>query len=316
MVIDPEGEFPHDEQMPPAASEPAPVTAATTSSPRVSHSRRRFVPFGLLGIMTIGTGLAAFFAVQEGTNPSEALASALTNSLRFRTAATTTSIGVKEPGGTVTVTSEGVASFDTAASRQVLRIVSGNERIDEVVVSDGSKVYVHLDGGIIARVAAGKSWVSIPSGQSVATSVTAGGGAGNDAAIVRVLSAPGNDVSDLGPSRLNNQDVHLYSARLTSSQINRDIAREHLSQFERQAIALVHIPAVTYTLAINGANQLTQIKAAVHLDAGGQQLVEHLTESYSRYGTKVTVTPPLAREVIPFQTYLQLAQKKGMPVII
>jgi hypothetical protein len=60
----------------------------------------------------------------------------------------------------------------------------------------------------------------------------------------------------------------------------------------RQAIALVHIPAITYTLAINGTNQLTQMKATLHLQADGQQITEHLTADYSRYGTKVTVTAP------------------------
>jgi hypothetical protein len=184
------------------------------------------------------------------------------------------------------VTSEGVINFDTGASRQVLRIGSGNERIGEVVVSDGSKIYVHLGGGIIAKVAAGKSWVSLASGQSVATSVTGGGGASNDAAILRVLSAPGNDVSDLGPSRVNGQDVHLYSVHLTRSQINRDIAQEHLPQIVRQAIALVHIPAVTYTLAINGANQLTRMTAAV---------VFTPTDSRSR-NTSPRATPITARK--------------------
>jgi len=146
--------------------------------------------------------------------------------------------------------------------------------------------------------------------------VTGGGGAGDSAAILRVLSATGNDVSDLGSSRVNGRDVHLYSVHLTRSQINRDIAQEHLPQFMRQAIALVHIPAITYTLAINGTNQLTQMRATLHLQADGEQVTEHLTEGYSHYGTKVTVTAPPSYEVIPFQTFLQIAQKKGVPVTI
>jgi hypothetical protein len=315
MDIDPEGEPPHDEQVVPVTPEAAPVTAPTTFTTPKSRSGRRLIPFALLGIMTIGAGLAAFFAVREGTTPSEAVASALTNSLQLKSAATTMSIGIKEPGGSATITSEGVTNFDTAAATQVVQIVSGNERIGERIVSDGSKIYVHLDGGVIAKVVAGKSWVSLPSGQSAASSVT-GGGAGNVNAILRVLSATGNDVSDLGSSRVNGDDVHLYSVHLTRSQINRDIAQEHLPQFMRQAIALVHIPAITYTLAINGTNQLTQMKATLHLQADGQQITEHLTEGYSRYGTKVTVMAPPSYEVIPFQTFLQIAQEKGVPVTI
>jgi len=316
MDIDPEGEPPHDEQAAPVTPEAALVTAPTTFTTPKSPRGRRFIPFALLGIMTIGAGLAAFFAVREGTTPSEAVASALTNSLQLKSAATTMSIGIKEPGGTATITSEGVTNFDTAAATQVVQIISGNERIGERIVSDGSKIYVHLDGGIIAKVVAGKSWVSLPSGQSAASSVTGGGGAGNVDAILRVLSATGNDVSDLGSSRVNGDDVHLYSVHLTRSQINRDIAQEHLPQFMRQAIALAHIPAITYTLAINGTNQLTQMKATLHLQAAGRQITEQLTEGYSRYGTKVTVTAPPSYEVIPFQTFLQIAQQKGVPVTI
>jgi hypothetical protein len=316
MDIDREGESLNDGHRTQEPSQSAPVTAPKTSAMPTAGSKRRIVPFALLGIMTVGTGVAAYFAVRDGGSPSDAVASALTNSLQFKSAATTTSIEVEESAGTATVTSEGVASFDSATASQAVQIVSDNEHIDERVISDGSKIYVHLDGGAIARVVAGKSWVSLPSGQSAASSVAGGSGTGNAAAIIKVLSATGNDVSDLGSSRVNGNDVHIYSVHLTRSQINRDIAQEHLPQFMRQAIALVHIPAITYTLAINGMNQLTQMKATLHLQSAGQKVTEHLSEGYSRYGTKVTVTAPPSSEVIPIETFLQIAQEKDMRVTI
>jgi hypothetical protein len=315
MDIDPEGEPPHDEQVLPVAPEAAPVTAPTTFTTPTSRSGRRLVPFALLGLMTVEVGLVAFLAVSESTTPSETLASALTNSLQFKTAAVTMSIGVQGPGSTATITSGGVTNFDTGATTQVMQIVSGKQRIGEHIVSDGSTIYVHLDGGVIAKVVAGKSWVSLPSGQS-AGSVAGGSGVGNAFALLRVLSATGNDVSDLGSTRVRGHEVHRYSVHLTRSQINQDIAQEHLPQFMRQAIALVHIPAITYTLAINGTNQLTQMEATLHLQADGQQLTEHISAGYSRYGTKVTVTAPPSHEVIPFQTFLQIAQEKGARITI
>jgi hypothetical protein len=307
MDINSEGEPPHDER-----GSTAPVAVRVTAP----ASKRRLVPLVLLGIMTVGTGLAALFAVRESTTPSDAVASALMNSLQFKSAATTTSIEVEESESTATITSKGVTSFDTAATSQVVHIVSGGERIGEHVIGDGSKIYVHLDGGVIARVVTGKSWVSLPSGQSAASSVAGGSGAGNAAAIIKVLSATGNDVSDLGSSRVSGHTVHLYSVHLTRSQINRDIAQEHLPQFMRQAIALVHIPAITYTLAINQTNQLTQMRAILHLQSNGRQVTEHLAEDYSRYGAKVKVTAPPSHEVIPLETFLQIAQEKGMRVTI
>jgi hypothetical protein len=316
MNIDLGDEPRRDDQSSPAAPEVAPMADRTTFTTSRSHDGRRFIPLALLGIMTVGVGLAAFLAVNEGTTPSQAVASALTNSLRFKTAATTTSVVATEPGGTATITSKGIGNFDTAASTQVVKIVNGNERIDEHVVSIGSKIYLHLDSGVIAKVVAGKSWVSISNGQSAASGATGASGAGNTAATLRVLSATGNDVSDLGSSRVNGHDVHLYSVHLTRSQINRDIAQERVPQFLRQAIALVHIPAITYTLAINGTNQLTQLTANLHLRADRQQITEHLTEDYSRYGTELTVTAPPSNEVIPFQTFLKIAQEKRTRVTI
>jgi hypothetical protein len=315
MDIDPEGEAPRDVQRSPAP-EDAPAAASRTLTTSKSRSTRHLIPFSLVGIMTIGAGVTAFFAVRDSTTPSEAVASALTNSLQFKSAATTTSIEVKEIGGTATITSEGVTSFDSPDTTQAVQIVGDNERIGEQVISDGPKIYVHLDGGAIARIVAGKSWVSLPSGQSAASSVAGGSGASNAAATIRVLSAPGNDVSDLGSSKVNGHDVHLYSVHLTRSQIHRDIAQERLPTFMRQAIALVHIPAITYTLSINGTNQLTQMKATLHIQLDGRQVTELLTEGYSRYGTKVTVTAPPSSEVIPLQTFLQIAQEKDMHVTI
>jgi len=48
--------------------------------------------------MTIGTGLAAFFAVQESSTRRMRWRRPLTNSLRFKTAVITTTIRVKESG--------------------------------------------------------------------------------------------------------------------------------------------------------------------------------------------------------------------------
>ena len=294
------------------------VTASTPKRATAPESRtgRRLIPFALLGILTVGAGVAAFLAVDEGVTPSAAVASALTNSLHSKSAAVAISADITESGGMATVTSNGVINFTTAAARQAVRIVSGNEHVGEEVVSDGSTIYVHLDGGLIAKVVSGKSWLSLPSGQSEASGVTGGGGAGNAAATLRVLSATGNDVSDLGNARVDGQNVHLYAVHLTRSQINRDIAQEHLPEITREAIAQVHVPAITYTLAISGANQLLQTSTSLHLKADGQPVTEHLVERYSHYGTKVTVTAPPSREVIPFQTFLRLALAKGVHVTV
>jgi hypothetical protein len=313
MHIDPKGEPSDHGQVPSMEPDAAPASRSTA---RRSRNGRGIVPFALLGVMTIGVGLAAFFAVVESTTPSDAVASALTNSLRFKSAATTLSVRATEAGGRTDITSEGVTSFESPEATQVVRVSSGDEHFVEHVVSDGSTIYLSLNGGVIAKVVPGKSWLSLPSGQSTASSVTGGGSASSDSATLRVLSATGNDVTDLGSSRMNGHNVHRYSVHLTRSQINRDIAQEHLPLFMRQAIALVHIPAITYTLAINGANQLAQMKTTLHLQADGQQIAEHLTEGYSRYGTRVTVAKPPSNEVIPFQTFLQIAEQKDLHVTI
>ena len=67
MDIDPEGEPSHHDQVPPVAPEAGTVAPPTTDT---AQSGRRYVPFVLLGVLTIGVGLAAFFAVSEGAPPS------------------------------------------------------------------------------------------------------------------------------------------------------------------------------------------------------------------------------------------------------
>jgi hypothetical protein len=316
MDIDHEGQSSPDEVAPSMVSDASLVAPPRRATVPTSTGGRRLIPFALLGIMTIGAGLAAFFAVWTGTTPSQALASALTNSLRFRSAAITVSLAVSEPGGTATITSEGTTNFDTTDTNQHTQIVSGNQHIREHTISEGQTIYIHIDGGVIARVVPGKSWVSLPATQSAASGSTVGGGASNSAAVLRVLSATGNDVSDLGASRVNGESVHLYAVHLTRSQITRDIAREDLPQYTRQALALVHIPAITYTLAIDGANQLMETKANLHLRVDGQKITERLTEGYSHYGAKFTVVAPPPREVIPYLKFIQIAQAKDEHVTI
>jgi hypothetical protein len=314
MDNDSEGKPPNDEER---SSEPQYGGAAAPESPsRKSRSGRRFIPFALLGVMTVGTGIAAYFAVRDNTTPSEALSSALTNSLKFKSAAITTAIGVSESQGTATITSKGATDFDNGSSNQVMQIAGGGQQIGEHIISDRSTIYVHIDGGAIARVVAGKSWVSVPNGQSAANSSIVGGGGGNSTAILRVLSVPGHDVSDLGLSRVNADVVHLYAVHLSRSEINRDLAREHLPQSMRQAIGLIHIPSVTYTVAIDGANRLTELKTTLHVQIAGQHVTEHVAESYSHYGTRVSAIAPPSHEVVPFQRYLQLAQGRGENVTI
>jgi len=316
MDIDPGHEPPHDEQVPTVAPEAAPVVAPTAVPTRSSRSGRRLVPFALLGIMTVGAGLGAFFAVRESTTPSEALSSALTHTLDLKTAAINSSVVAEIPGGNTTITIKGAASFETDVAAQDMQIASGNERVDERIVSDGSHIFVHIDGGVIAKIVAGKSWVSISTGQSAASSVAGSSGAGNSAAILRVLSAPGNDVADLGFSRVSGNEEHRYSVHLTRAQIKQDVAQEHLPLFMRQAIAIVQIPAVTYTMAINGENELTRLTATVVLQAGGQHINEFLTQNFSHYGTKVSVKVPPSSEVVPFERFLQIAQAENQHVTI
>jgi hypothetical protein len=306
MDINPESEPQHDH----ATERVAPAALPESANPR------RYIPFALLGAMTAGVGIAAYIAVRDNSTPSQAVASALTNSLKFKSAALSISIGISEPGGTATIKSQGGTNFDTGATNETLQIIGGNQRIGEHIVSDGSKIYVHLDGGVIAKVVGGKSWVSVPSGQSTASSTPVGGGAGNSSAILRVLSATGDNVSDLGPSRVNGATVHLYSVHLTRSQIKRNLAQERLPRFMRQDTAGLNIPPITYTLAIDSANQLAQLKGIVHLKAEGQTIAEHLVENYAHYGTKVSVTTPPPNEVIPLQTFLQIAAEKGANVTI
>ncbi len=309
MSFDPEGQRQHGQEATLTALAP-PARSTNTGSPR------RYIPFALLGVLTIGAGVAAYVAVRDNATPSQAVASALTHSLALKSAALTSSIEIDEPGGNAAIKLEGTTNFDTGATNESLQIDAGIQRISERVISDGPKIYVHLDGGAIAKVAAGKSWVSVPSGKSTASSSAVGGGVSASSAILRALSAPGDNVSGLGSSRVHGVTVHLYSVHLTRSQIKHNLSQEHLPRFMRQDTAGLNIPAITYTLAVDNANRLTELKGTVDVRTGGPTIVEHLEENFLHYGTKVTVTAPRPSEVIPLQTFLHIAAEKGENVLI
>ncbi len=315
MDIDPEGGTPHDST--PAIAAPfAPVVSQTKRTPPQSGNHRRYIPFALLGVLTVGAGVAAYVAVRGDATPSQAVASAVTHSLQLKSAALKVAVGIGESGGTAAIRSEGATNFDTGATNQTLQIIAGNQHISEHIVSDGAKIYIHLDGGAIAKLVAGKSWVSVSSGRSTTSSSAVGGGATNSAVTLRALSATSDDVTDLGSARLNGATVHLYSVHLTRSQIKRTLSRERLPRFLQQSAAGLNLPAITYTLAIDSANVLTELKGTEHLKAGGQTILEHFVENFSHYGTPVTVKTPPPSEVISLQRFLQIAAEKGSNVTI
>ena len=117
MDIDPEGNPPHDEPVPVRR----PVTAPTAFGLPAARNGRRSSPFALLGIMTVGTGLAAFFAVRESSAVRRGgLGADEFTAVRVCGHHDSQSRSMS-PEVRTTITSEGVTSFDTAATTRWCR---------------------------------------------------------------------------------------------------------------------------------------------------------------------------------------------------
>lgn len=290
-------------EAPTSTAAPAPVQAGSGQ-----RAGRRLVPFSLLGILTVGTAVAATLAVVGSTSAAATLASAASNSIATHSADVTLNLEGTVDGQNITMTGNGPIDFDTNESSMTMHInvLGSQETLSEIY--DGQTVFVNL-GDLLGKLNLGKSWVSVPIGQvKSAGSSLPGGGAGDPTALLHLLSAQGNTVTALGPSDVDGHTLQEYSVVITPQSLARDIAQAHLPSWMASAMSLVHNAAETEKVGINSANELQSVASTVTATISGQKLVETVTEEFSNFGVPVTITDPPSNEVLPFSALLQIGQ--------
>jgi hypothetical protein len=72
-------------------------------------------------------------------------------------------------------------------------------------------------------------------------------------------------------------------------------------------------PDLSDKVYVDAAGQLVRLTTDVNETLAGQSLSETATMDFSNYGTSVSVTAPLAGEVVPFQSFLKDAQALSSP---
>jgi hypothetical protein len=302
---------------PAGMEEGVPVSAASelagANSGPGSPSRRGLRALVLAGVILIGCGVGAYFAVGNGPSASAAVAAAMTHSLGNHTADMTMSMTGQVAGQTISMHATGAINFTNDQTNMNMQISSNGQNISERAVYDGQTVFVNL-GSIIGELVPGKSWVSINIGQagsSTGTSALPGGGTGDPNAMMRVLTAQGNSVRPLGGSVIDGVSVQGYAVKLTPAVIARDIAHAHLPSWMAKSMTLLHGADVTYDVYIDSANLLERISATIDGMVDQQKLVENIEMDYSNYGTAVTVVDPPGSQVLPFNQFVADAAQRN-----
>jgi hypothetical protein len=286
---------------------------AVRASPPGPGRGKALIVLSVAAVVLIAAGLGGYFVFGRGADASAAVSTALTDSLHDRTADLTMNMTIS--GGTTTakITADGDTDFTNDQTNLTMNIGELGHSLTERAVYDGATAFVNL-GEVVGEIVPGKSWVSLSIGQQGSGSGAGGltnGMSGNPTAMLKVLSAQGNDVTPLGGSTVDGDPVQGYSVKMTPAELKKDVSEEHLPSWMQQAMAQVHESDVTYQVYIDGSNLLKSVANTVHITADNQTLVEHMNMTYSNYGTSVSVVDPPSDQVVPFSQFLQAATAKG-----
>lgn len=305
---------------PPAFVPPpmAPMAARTGRAPspaRCGRQRHTVLVVTTALALLAGIGVGAYVALgnSPGASAAETLSSALTDSLQNKSADVALNISVTGAGATATIDGNGAVDFADDTANLTMAINERGQALTERVIYEGGTAYINM-GGLVGYLVPGKSWVSLTVGQvgaGIGGIGTGGGTTSNPTAMLKVLSAAGNDVTSLGPSNVDGDAVQGYSVHLTQAQVEKDLATAHLPSWMEQAVSGVQHPEVTYRVFIDGSGLLQSMTGTVDFTDSGESFVERIATGYSSYGTSVSVVDPPASQVVPFEQFVQAADQKS-----
>jgi Protein of unknown function (DUF2510) len=238
----------------------------------------------VLGGAVVAT--VSFVVVGRRSDANAAVVAAVNAALSDRTADVAITGSGSTAGSSFSITGTGAIDFTQRAMQVSLDVNDGTQQLNEEVVYQNKVIYVNV-GNAIDQIVPGKSWVSLTLSQLSSaggmSSFGSGNTLGNDpAAALQSLRQEGNGATDLGSSTVDGMNVEGYSVQLTN-------------------------PAVGYRVYVDSAGQLVRLTTAVNETRADQGLSETATMDFSHYGASVSVTPPPAGEVAPFQTFLKAA---------
>ena len=268
-------------------------------------------------VLALTGGASAFGALTSESSANAAVTSAMTDAIGSRTATVSVSGSVSAGGQVLPVLGSGQLDFASGASEMQMTI--GNDsigRIDESVIFDGDVLYFNL-GDLISQMVPGKSWVSLDlssvTGSGVAQQLGPTGGltTNDPAAVLRALSEEGGVASDLGPSTVGGFPVEGYSVTLDPSAVRAALDRSGLPAWMKRITSQISDTGLSYRVYIDGSGQLRRLESDSTESADGQTVATNETLDFSGYGETLTIAAPPSGKVVPFLTFVKIANSEG-----
>jgi hypothetical protein len=257
----------------------------STEKPKRTGTRRALRALSVvLGAAVVAIG--SFIIVGRHSDANAAVVAAVNSALAGHSADISLTGSGSAAGSSFSITGTGSIDFTQNTAQVSVDLADGAQQVSEQVMYDNKVIYVNL-GSAIGQIFPGKSWVSLSLSQLSPTGGVSSLGSGttfgsDPAAALQTLRQEGNTATDLGPSTVDGASVEGYSVHITN-------------------------PDLDYRAYVNSAGQLVRLTADVHATLAGQSVHEADTVDFSNYGAPVSVTPPPAVEVAPFQTFLNVA---------
>jgi hypothetical protein len=250
-------------------------------------------------------GVVLGVTLRTGPDADAAIVSAVNSAIGQKSAHATISGSVQLQGRTAALTGTGSYDFtDNAVQLSVNIGVDGQQESLQLIYLGGT-VYEGLPQ--IARLAPGKSWVSVDISSLQHTVGESGVGqiGGDPVAALRALAQQGNTVSSIGPSTIDGQSVQGYTVILNPAVERREMEQANLPASMKRAV----FGSGSETVYLDGAGNLVRVTAAI-TEADGTAGTVQIQESsdLSDYGAPVSIVAPPADEVLPFDQFLQLAK--------
>jgi hypothetical protein len=281
-------------------------------STAVGKRKPRWRRLALIAAVSAVVVAGAVFAVTKfksnsPVSPASAVLTAATTTQGLRSAnmsMTETITGV--PGsGTVTLTGSGKVDF-VAHEASFTMNVEGEHL--SVLSSDGN-LFVSFPQ--ISQLLPGKSWVSIPVGNT--SSATGGAVSDSDPTqMLQFLASRGNAVSTLGSSTIDGVPVVGYFVLINKSATEARLSSAGLPSSVVQAAEhfLESTGPISYKVYVNSDNQLRAIDFSMPVSGvSGALLSTRMT--LSEFGTPVSVITPPASEVASYEQFLYVDVASG-----
>jgi hypothetical protein len=279
-----------------------------------AKSRRRGAIFAVAAVVLIAAaaGLGAYVLGHHSeAAATEAVTTAASQSLNAKSADMSFTMTFSGLGLNEQVTGQGAFDYANQVGTLSVNLPLGGQQQSEQVIEDGGTMYVNV-GGLLGQAASGKSWVSATQSQLSSGKSSLGGGFSqwdDPAGMLQQLQQAGATVTSNGSTTFDGTPVTAYSVTLPSSAIQKYLGA--LPSSVQQSTSGLSLPSLTEKVYVEAGNLLRGVDMPFSFGVMGKTLSMDMQMAFSNYGTPVTVTPPPASEVIPFNQFGGIAGNSG-----